>query len=89
MGTYIRTDGIDEDLSPKTGKQYTLKELQALVGVKDASALIEIVSLPSGELLVVDEEGLLKELPFNRKAAILAGKHIVGNAVVCLAKEIQ
>lgn len=45
-------------------------------------AMIEVVRLPSGAVLLVDEEGLLKGLKHNPMASDVARIHIVGPAVL-------
>ncbi len=59
----------------------TLKEKQDAVG-----GYIEIVYPNADKVLIVNEEGLLKNLPFNAKASEIAGRHIVGD-VICLDRE--
>ena len=62
---------------------YTLKQLQAAVG-----GYIEQVAprsaneAPSGVVFLCDEEGLLKNKPFNSLASSLVGRNIVGDLVV-------
>ena len=58
-------------------KEPTLAELQGLVG-----GLIEVVYLEDGKQLIVNEEGVLLDLPLNQTASMLAGQPIVGNAVI-------
>ena len=55
----------------------TLKEAQEFVG-----GLVQMIDLPSGQQLLVNEEGLLKDLPLNFEASELAGHLIVGPALV-------
>lgn len=55
--------------------QPTLKDLQAAVG-----GVIEEVSLDGGQL-IVNEEGLLLNLPVNVIASELVRRHIVGDVV--------
>lgn len=43
---------------------------------------IEVVYLKNDEQLVVNEEGLLKELPYNKVASSYANRTIVGNAIL-------
>jgi hypothetical protein len=43
---------------------------------------VEVVYLPSGRILCVDEDGLAKGLPLNLNATNLAGRCIVGRAVL-------
>ena len=42
----------------------------------------EVVNLSRKAWLMVDEEGLLKRVPLNRKASALAQRLIVGNAIL-------
>ncbi len=60
----------------------TLEPLQALVG-----GLIEPAGLPWARagLLVVNEEGMVYDLPLNRNASVLAGQRILGPAFFCRA----
>jgi hypothetical protein len=69
-----------------------LEEYQALVG-----GYIEVVTLPDGRALVLDEEGKLKGRPLNRRATALwheAAPYarrdvLVGDVVVCTPDEID
>ena len=54
----------------------TLAEAQTAVG-----GYVEVVRIDGRELLV-NEEGLLRNLPVNREASALAGQHIVGDVVI-------
>lgn len=45
-------------------------------------AMIEVIRLPGGAVLLVDEEGLLKGLKHNPMASDVARIHIVGPAVL-------
>ena len=60
-------------------KKPTLEEAQALVG-----GLVEMVKSPNNSeiQILVNEEGLLKGLPFNEEATKICGTGIVGNAVI-------
>lgn len=71
----IRANGTEAEVKPK-GKRLSLEEMQAAVG-----GYIERVTIRGGEIYV-DEEGLLKGLPLNQKASELAGRDLVGNALV-------
>lgn len=60
-----------------TTKKLTLEQMQEMVG-----GYIEIVpSLKEGHVLIVNEEGLLQNLPLNPAASELAGRPIVGVAL--------
>ncbi len=60
-------------------KKPTLAEAQEVVG-----GLVEMVRSPTNPdiQILVNEEGLLKGLPFNEEATELCGTGIVGNAVI-------
>ena len=60
-------------------KQPTLQEAQKIVG-----GLVEMVSSPKQPdwQILVNEEGLLRDLPFNEKATELCGTGIVGHAII-------
>ena len=64
-------------LTTITDKRPTLKEAQDIVG-----GYVEMVIDNDKMQLMVDEEGLLKNLPFNPEASKMADRHIVGNALV-------
>jgi hypothetical protein len=66
----IKTITVWDDEPP------TLKEAQQAVG-----GLVEVVNLSSGEQLIVDEEGVLKNKPLNEEASKLAGQPICGHAL--------
>lgn len=60
-------------------RQPTLDEAQAIVG-----GLVEMVKSPENPdwQVLVNEEGLLRGLPFNEEATKLCGTGIVGEAIV-------
>jgi len=60
-------------------KQPTLDEAQAIVG-----GLVEMVNSPEHPdwQILVNEEGLLRGLPFNEEATKLCGTGIVGEAII-------
>jgi len=59
--------------------QPTLQEAQKIVG-----GLVEMVHSPSEPdwQILVNEEGLIDDLPFNKEATELCGTGIVGPAIV-------
>ena len=66
------------------GKTWTLKELQEYVG-----GYIELLSLPiKGRVLVTNEEGKLKGLPFNKNATDLYQLDIIVGDVVLTDNEL-
>jgi len=87
-----RADLREEPAFPASGVdgEFTLEELQGLVG-----GLIQIINLPDGRLMVMDEEGKLKGKPRNRTATKLAmevlfeGDYIAGDAVIIRSDQIS
>lgn len=80
-GEMMEAVGVTEIVPEKGGEKWGLKELQKAVG-----GYIEIVKLETGILMVVDEEGLLKDgARQNMVASVLSGRRIVGD--VCLISE--
>ena len=78
------------EVKPKSGKTFSLSELQGFV-----EGYIEIIDLRNGKIMVVNEEGKLKDLPFNHAATKIYAETysnrdvIVGNALVCKSTEIK
>jgi len=105
MAKYITIDGNEKEVFPENKKFFKLKELQNFVegegfGGKKENR-IEIVPLPSGKRIVVNEMGKIVMLPVNPKATALWKKEypiadypynndqlIVGNVVVCTPEEV-
>jgi len=77
------------DIEPLNGSDYKLEELQGYVG-----GLIEIVPLTDGEIMVVNEEGLINDLPINPVATAIYQNatgddgYIFGNVVICKDNEV-
>ena len=67
---------IVKDVQPKNGEKISLEEAQALV-----DGYVELVHLNDDNILLCDEEGLLKHKPINTLATIqargLAGKVVI------------
>lgn len=76
--TLIKADGTVSDVA--SDRKLSLEEMQKLVG-----GYIERVRISGGEMYV-DEEGLIKQLPLNLRASMLAGRELVGNALVFTRK---
>lgn len=55
----------------------SLKEAQDFVG-----GLVELVNLPNGDQMLVNEEGIMKKLPINDPASSALGQPILGNAII-------
>jgi len=61
-----------------------LRELQEIVG-----GYIQPIYLGNGEVMIVNEEGLMIGLPHNQVASRIAGQRIVGVAVVMDEKDFD
>jgi hypothetical protein len=82
MAHIIKADGTEVPL-PDT----KLETLQAAVG-----GYIELIPLGNSKLMLVDEEGLMKDVaerPDNLKASTLYGRRIVGDVVICESSEMD
>lgn len=79
-----KADGTIIDVVPENGTDFQLDELQKIVG-----GYIEIVSLLDNEIMVVNEEGKLTDLPINENATEIYNEvdgfydYIVGDVLVC------
>ena len=90
MAQIIKSNGQTTEVTPKNGTDFSLEELQTIVG-----GWIEIVNLRDGRLLCLDEEGKLKGKDFNTRAtyilqaAMPTHDFVVGDVLVCDAEEIK
>jgi hypothetical protein len=79
-----KADGTIIETAPANGTDFQLEELQKIVG-----GYIEIVSLLDNEIMVINEEGKLTDLPVNENATELYNEvdgfydYIVGDVLVC------
>lgn len=84
-----KSNGEEVSVTPANGKTFTLKELQDIV-----HGYIEIITLSNPLIMVVNEEGIIEELPMNVKASQIAasyhrGSFIVGDVLVCNASMVK
>lgn len=90
MAQIIKTTGEVIDTEPDNGTDFSLEELQAIVG-----GYIEVVSLRDGRLICCDEEGKLKGKDRNHKAtdilqaALRTRDFMVGDVLVCDVEQIK
>jgi hypothetical protein len=84
MARIIKAHGSITEYRPKNGDTFALEELQTIVG-----GYIEVVRTRTGELLIVNEDGLSLQLPFNSLASSYYGGSIVGDVVICTPDEID
>lgn len=88
MATVFEVDGSRRTVLPATPPAFTLEELQSLVG-----GPIELVTLYDDTLFFINEEGKLRNLPYNEQATryvadrLLPGDYIVGPAVLMSEQE--
>lgn len=90
-GILITATGVTVGVAPANGEDYSLEELQRLVG-----GWIEIVTLTENSIMVVNEEGK-GCLPKNVRATVMAKAlgaifpedHIAGNALLCASDMVK
>lgn len=76
---------------PEHGEKFSLEDLQALVGgyIELAPHCPNEDPSVDGLLIVVDEEGRLKNKPLNVMASWMCGQMLVGDVLLCLPSEID
>lgn len=89
LSTVINADGLHKNVEPSNGEDFSLEELRGFVG-----GHIEMVRLSKSQVMVVNEEGKVNDLPENQYATMLvniAGVRdvIVGNVLVCDINKIK
>jgi hypothetical protein len=74
----FRSDNTSEKVLPANGETFSIEELQEMVG-----GYFEYVPVPNkpSMRLVVNEDGLIKDLPINPMASGVYGAVIVGDAL--------
>lgn len=83
--TLITTEGDIKKVNIKT-----FKDAKHFVSKEHYESLIEILTMSDGRLMLLDEEGKLKELPFNEEATrrakednlIFPSDYIAGNVII-------
>ena len=73
MTEILHLDGRRETVT----EPMTLHDMQAIVG-----GYIEVVHLPNKKFIVVNEEGLLQGMSTNLTASNIAGRKLVGPAIL-------
>lgn len=87
LSTVIFTDGAQKNVEPSNGTDFSLEELRGFVG-----GHIELVRLSKSQVMVVNEEGKVYDLPQNATMLVnIAGIRdvIVGNVLVCDINKIK
>ena len=75
----LKTDNTIELIEPKD-KNFSLEEMQGYVG-----GLIELYPHRINKniiIIICNEEGLIKNLPYNNLAKLILGVDLVGNVIV-------
>ena len=95
----IQVDGKEIPTRPANPEEgFTLSECYDAVRFhpEDKDIMIEVVNLSHGMLMIVDEEGILKNLPINETATMMAATHalmgskgIQGHVLVCPSEMFQ
>ena len=101
MAKFYGVDGSIKEVKPKNGKFFSYEELQSFIKEGD-DGMVEIVPLPDGRSIVVNEEGKLIGLPENENASAVWRKlypkekypHnndelVVGNALIAREEEFE
>lgn len=83
---WIKADETQEEVFP-AGAKWTLAEMQAKVG--GYIEQIHRTNLAAGQLMFVNEDGLMKQLAPNRRASMVAGRSIVGDALIVPKGQVE
>lgn len=67
MATIYYTDGATKEVLPANGTDFSLNEVRDIVG-----GYVEVVHLPDGRIILINEEGKLEGLSRNEQATQLA-----------------
>lgn len=91
MAEIIKTNGTHQSVQPTNGTDFTLEEMQGIVGGD-----IELVFLNETEIMVVNEEGKVNALAYNSAATHIfkenhpsVSDYIVGDVLVCNNEQIK
>lgn len=88
MARLIKPDGTVETVRPANQKEFTLEEMQAIVG-----GHIEHIRTISGRSMFINEDGKRLQLPPNQKATDIAAINprdvIAGNALITENGEVS
>ena len=88
-GRILYVDGREEFIEPKNDTDFSLEELQTIVG-----GHIEIVPLGDERIMVANEEGKIHHLPLNVRATCIVNgagiaDTIVGNVLICRSEMVK
>lgn len=74
----VKADGTITETSPKNGKNFVWQDAKEKIG-----GYVQYVYPDSERTMIVDEDGLLKQLPINQVATTIAHQTIVGDVILC------
>ena len=80
MATLIQSNQKTRQVSPKNGKQFTVEEIQELVG--GYFEVIRSLSPRTNGVMLVNEEGYIFSMPLNLQASMFASRSIVGDVLI-------
>ena len=90
MAQIIKSNGETKTVEPKNGTDFKLEELQAIVG-----GYIQIAYLRDDEIMVMDEEGRLKDKDLNLRASLRYRRDVnpydsvVGDVLICKTNQVK
>ena len=90
MAQIIKSNGETKTVEPKNGTDFKLEELQAIVG-----GYIQIAYLRDDEIMVMDDEGKLKEKDLNLQASLRNRRDVnpydsvVGDVLICKTNQVK
>ena len=94
MATLIYADGEEEEVHPKDGNKFSLEELQEFVEgqiqvVTNYSRLFNLGFMDDSKdsVMLVNEEGIIHNLPDNITASVMSQDKIYGNALLLQSSE--
>lgn len=89
MARLLKTNGEIVEIEPKNGKKFSLEEAQQYV-----DGYVEVVQLKHREILICNEEGIIRDMDYNLNATALlkssygpGAQRLYGNVIHCLSKE--
>lgn len=85
-GFLFPTNGEPKPIAPpKNGKDYSLEECQAMVdGYIEVALRVTVEGVKM--IVLVNEEGLIENLPYNPAASLMCGMDLVGPVAVIPGK---
>lgn len=91
MAKLYKTNGEIVEVEPENGSDFSLEELQLFV-----DGYIEVAYLDNEKVIVINEEGKIKNLPFNENATAEYNRamkcradYIAGDALICGHNQIK